>query len=137
MKVRCIQQNDLFAKGVYEAKEVATRLYLIHGALIARDYFEIIEEPKFRSSSETPDDIAVWYGNNCPDAIAGMSKEIHMLRGELHKVTGSQGALVEINRLLLPMLDNLREYALKYAPFNAVNKVDCIREIVKAGSRTE
>jgi hypothetical protein len=35
-----------------------------------------------RSSDETPDDIAQWYGNNHADPIAGMSNEIHMLRAD-------------------------------------------------------
>lgn len=64
------------------------------------EYFEVVKAKPVRRSGETADEIAVWFGDNVPDAIAGMSQEIHMLRNALHdcksELTGKLGCALAI-----------------------------------------
>lgn len=94
-----------------------------------------IEQPMRSGANMTPDEISAELIENTPDAFAAACNQIAALRDSNHKLIGNTGQLVMLNKHLLPMIDELREFVLTYAPMEAVNKLDCIREFVKAGSK--
>lgn len=94
-----------------------------------------MSDPVVSGANMTPDEISEQLIENCSDPLASACYQIAALADANHKLVGNAGQLVAINQHLLPMLDELREFVLTYAPIEAVNKVDCIREFVKAGSK--
>lgn len=83
----------------------------------------------------TPDEIGEQLITNTPDAFAAACNQIAALAAANHHLIGSQGALVEMNKHVLPLLDELHEILLTYAPNYSIKKLTFARDLVRAGTK--
>ena len=83
----------------------------------------------------TPDEISEQLIQNTPDAFAAACNQIVALDDANHKLIASQRALVAINIHILPLVDELRDFIVTYAPIEASAKLDHIKAFSKAGSK--
>jgi hypothetical protein len=102
-------------------------------------YFEVmVEEPEpqiLTGKVDTRDEINERLGASGRDPLYLAVSEIMDIQEAHHAVIKSTAQLVEINKMLLPMIDEVSKDISEGKSCGTLNKIRIIRQFVEAGSR--